>query len=370
MVFPLDNSPYGKSLYGEVRRYGARVTYMGRSTPSHALSIFLLPFETMYRRIRGARILHIHWVYEFAFPRASRLPFVRWVTQLWFLLWLQVCRLSGVRLVWTAHNVLPHQQVFADDVRARRALVRACALVFAHSETALDELAALGAVARRTSIIPHGPITPTLPVDLLRIPGSDDGPRRFLFLGRIQEYKGVEDLLRAFIALPCHVDAKLLVVGHCPDRNLKSRLQDLGEMRAADVALRLERVRDEEITRLLADADAVVLPFRRVTTSGSAMLALSHGRPLIVPHLPSLAMLPDNAVLRYDATREGLTEAIACLANADRGTLAAMAAAAFRYSSSINWQEIASITMSEMRLLSATRRTPDSGSVKSKYRKG
>lgn len=370
MVFPLDNSPYGKSLYGEMRRRGARVNYLGRSTPSHVLNIFLLPFETMYRRVRGAQILHIHWVYEFTFSRASRFALVRWVAQVWFLLWLEVCLLLRVRLVWTAHNVLPHQPVFADDVRARRALVRACTLVFAHSEAALDELAVLGAVAKRTAIIQHGPIAPSLPVDSLRIPGSDDGPRRFLFLGRIQEYKGVEDLLRAFIALPSHVNAKLLVVGQCYGRDLKSRLQELGEMRAEDVVLRLERVSDEEVTRLLADADAVVLPFRRVTTSGSAMLALSHGRPLIVPRLPGLAMLPDDAVLRYDAEHEGLIEAIAYLAHADANAVAAMSAAAFKYSSSVNWQEIATITMSEMRLLSATRRAPTPGSMQSEHRKG
>ena len=61
---------------------------------------------------------------------------------------------------------------------------------------------------------------------------------------------------------------------------------------------------------MLAAADVVVLPFRRVTTSGSAMLALSHGRPLIVPDLPGLADLPDEAVLRYDG---GVPELIAAI---------------------------------------------------------
>ena len=33
---------------------------------------------------------------------------------------------------------------------------------------------------------------------------------------------------------------------------------------------RLERIPDEELSQLLGDADAVVLPFRQITTSGSA----------------------------------------------------------------------------------------------------
>ena len=43
---------------------------------------------------------------------------------------------------------------------------------------------------------------------------------------------------------------------------------------------------------LLDRADVVVLPFRQVTTSGSAILALYHGKPLIVPDLAALADLP------------------------------------------------------------------------------
>ena len=39
------------------------------------------------------------------------------------------------------------------------------------------------------------------------------------------------------------------------------------------------------------------------------MLALSHGRPLIVPDLAGLADLPDQAVLRYDGKIPALTDA-------------------------------------------------------------
>ena len=64
-----------------------------------------------------------------------------------------------MRLVWTAHNVLPLAPVFADDLRARRRLVAACDLVIAHSKATLDQLADQGIVPRRSAIIPHGPFT-------------------------------------------------------------------------------------------------------------------------------------------------------------------------------------------------------------------
>lgn len=347
LVLPRDPNPYQGLLYSEMRRLGVQVTYIGKLTPSQTLNLLLLPLEVGARRIAGARLIHLHWVFLFAFPGARYFPVLRRVAYVWFLAWLRICRLLGMHLVWTAHNVLPHGPVFADDVSARRALVKASDLVLAHSRSTLVDLAAFGAVARRSAVIPHGPIGPTRPTASLGVPGARGEPRRFLFFGRVQEYKGVDDLLAAFVAIPDEV-AHLTVAGQCDDPKLRSRLYALARKVGTSVALRLERVPDEEVAELLGAADVVVLPFRYVTTSGSAMLALSHGRPLVVPDLPALADLPDQAVLRYDGGVPALIAALTRLARADSETLAAMSAAAGSYASRTTWQEIAERTMAEM----------------------
>jgi glycosyltransferase involved in cell wall biosynthesis len=185
----------------------------------------------------------------------------------------------------------------------------------------------------------------------LRCPGAGGGPRRFLFFGRIRKYKGVEDLLAAFSVIPQDVTAHLTVAGRCDDPALRSRLALLARIAGPNLALRLGHVPDAEVAPLLAAADVVVLPYRRVSTSGSAVLALSHGRPLIVPELAGLAGLPDQAVRRYRGGIPGLTAALAALARADEHTLAAMSAAAYRYTSETTWREIAAQTTAEMRAL-------------------
>ena len=48
---------------------------------------------------------------------------------------------TGRLVVVICHNVLPHDPVFDDDVRARRMLVDACDLVIVHAGHALDALA-------------------------------------------------------------------------------------------------------------------------------------------------------------------------------------------------------------------------------------
>ena len=331
-----------------MQRLGARIIYVGELTPSQTLNLLILPLEIAAHRIAGARLIHLHWVFTFTFPGAHYVPVMRRLAYLWFRLWLWACRLLGMHLIWTVHNVLPHQPVFPDDVSARRELVRSSDLVLAHSQSALFELAALGAVARRSAVIPHGPIGPTGSAVPLRIPGDSAGPRRFLFLGRVEDYKGVDDLIVAFAGLPDDVAVQLTVVGQCDDPRLRSRLYVLAGADDTRVTLRLERVPEEEVPQLLAAADVVVLPFRRVTTSGSAILALAHGRPLIVPDLPALADLPDQAVLRYDGGVSELAGALSTLAQADGASLAAMSVAAVDYAAMTTWREIAEKIITEI----------------------
>ncbi len=344
LVIPRDPNPYQRLLYDEMEQLGATIRYLGKLTPSHTLSLLLLPLEMAVRRARGAQFIHLHWVFGFGFPSIRRLAVSHSISQVWFWVFLKTARLLDLRMAWTAHNVLPHSPVFADDVAARRSLIRQCDLVFAHSPATLDSLAALGAVPRRSLLIRHGPIRPAAPAKL-RTPGTGGGAREFLFFGKVAEYKGVEGLLAAFADLPAGSNAALTVAGQCDDRDLRARLVSKATQ---NVRFRLEYIPAAEVTELMSAADVVVLPFRAVTTSGSAELALAHGRPLIVPDLPSLAGLPTDAVTRYDRSTSGLTAALVKIIGANQPRLATMSAAALSYSAQASWREIAAATLAEM----------------------
>lgn len=349
LVFPRDEqNPYQRLLYGEMERLGTSVSYLGRLTPSHSLNLLLLPLEVAVQRAAGARLVHLHWVYGFTFPWAERFPATRRLAQAWFTLWLRIIGWLGVRLVWTAHNVLPHAPVFADDIAARRALVAHSDLVLAHSRSALDGLAMLGAVPRQSAVIPHGPLAPVSPAASLPWPGSRGGPRHILFFGKILDYKGVDDLLGAFADLPAGTAATLTVAGQCEDPAMRTRLLALARASGERVTLRLQRIAEPDVAPLLASADAVVLPYRKVTTSGSAMLALAYGRPLILPELDAFAHLPREAIIGYDGTRQGLTSALVQAADAEISALAAMAASAHAYAAALSWPAIAAMTRGEM----------------------
>jgi glycosyltransferase involved in cell wall biosynthesis len=343
-----DNNPYQSLLYGEMESLGVKVEYGGQLTPSQTLNQLLLPVETLMRRMAGTRLTHIHWTYGFEVYGSSRYPSLRRVSQAWFYLWLWTVRISGMRLVWTAHNVLPLGPRFADDVKARRRLVDASDLVIAHSRATLAELAELGIVPRKSVVIPHGAYEVADEQEQLRVPASAPGPRKFLFFGMVAEYKGIDTLLAAFAELPPDLGAELIVAGECLDTSLETSLNDLARLSTRRVDLRFERVPEAEVTKLLEGADAMVLPYRQSSTSGSALLALSHGRPLIVPDLPGLAELPDEAVIRYDRTVAGLTNALTDFIHADDDAVAKMSIAGYSYCASLGWESIARKTLDEM----------------------
>jgi glycosyltransferase involved in cell wall biosynthesis len=289
--------------------------------------------------------LHIHWVYEFGLPGADRVPFLRRAGQAWFSIVLAVARLVGMRVVWTAHNVLPHERVFHDEIAARRRLAQASEVVLVHAPGTLEDLNRIGAKPKRSALVPHGPLSPAVDPCTLRQPGTGGQPLRLLFFGQVREYKGVEDLLEAMSLVPRAVPVALLIAGDCPDAALRERLEALAGRCGDRVALRLERIPDDEVSALLGAADMVVLPFRQVTTSGSALLAMGHGRGLVLPDLPAFDELPREAAVFYDGTVSALRQVIVDAAQWGPVRLQELGAAGSAYVGTLSWADTAAQTL-------------------------
>lgn len=168
---------------------------------------------------------------------------------------------------------------------------------------------------------------------------------RLLFFGHVLEYKGVEDLLEAMAGIPEKVAVRLQVVGNCPDSHLRRRLQELAESTRGRVALHLARIPEDELRDVLADCDVVVLPFRRVTTSASAILALGYGRVVILPDVAAFAEVPREAAVFYDGSVDGLRRAIVALARERGERLAQIGSAASAYVSTLSWADAAAQTI-------------------------
>ena len=334
LVFPRDANPYQSRLYDAMGRAGVRSHYIGDLGPSHSINLLLMPLELVWWRLRGARILHLHWVFGFAFTGSEHRAWVRRASYGWYLVTLACARATGIRIVWTLHNVLPHEQVFPDDRRARRRLLQAASLVIAHSERALAELRERVGQPRRAIVLSHPSFDAGNPAGR-----RNAFPRRVLVFGRITRYKGVEETIEAFDLVASATTVELTVAGICPDADLRTRLTALRARHPERVHLRLEHVAEDELPALFAAHDLQWLPYRRATTSGAAVLGAELGIPLAVAELPAFDGVPG---LRLGQSVDALAAALRMVDAVDERRLAELSALSLEWSAGLGtWDEMA-----------------------------
>jgi len=115
-------------------------------------------------------------------------------------------------------------------------------------------------------------------------------PLRLLFFGTIRPYKGLEDLVEAFSALPRAVaeQFRLSIVGETWE-GWTHPLEAAAASPHADLIDVVNRyVSDAEVREHFARADALVLPYRRSSASGPLHMAMSAGLPTIVTSVGGL----------------------------------------------------------------------------------
>jgi acetyltransferase-like isoleucine patch superfamily enzyme/glycosyltransferase involved in cell wall biosynthesis len=313
LVAPRDDNPYQSLLYNEVVEAGVPVSYAEGPTGSQTLNLLLAPALLVRFRLRGFRILHLHWVFQFSLPWAPDRPWARRLMEWWFAAYLRVASVLGYRIIWTAHDLLPHEQVFADDTRARDLLIAKSAAVIALSEVTANELKSLGADEVR--VIPEGPRANLYPVsntpeEARASFGFAPDDKVALFIGKLSPYKGVDLLLAAVKLLPRSSRLKLLIAGACLSDAYEGEIVNLAESVADRVVLNLEWVPDEEVARYHQAADFAVFPFREVSNSASVLLARSFGLPVVIPNLANLCDVPSDSAIRFEPGVEQLAAAL------------------------------------------------------------
>jgi len=94
-----------------------------------------------------------------------------------------------------------------------------------------------------------------------------------------------------------------LIVGRTSSGDYKEKIAGLSRHNPA-IRLVPEFVPDEAIQLYMNACDVCVLPYKDVTTSGAAVLALSFGRPVIAPAIASFPELitPETGIL-YDPSQ-------------------------------------------------------------------
>jgi glycosyltransferase involved in cell wall biosynthesis len=288
------------------------------------------------------RVIHLHWI-EFithstavgrgagpkALARASH-----------FLVLLALARLRGIRIVWTVHNLEPHEARRRWIDRPLSGLVaRLSDSVLAHSHNCAAQVS--GRLRRPdVEVAYHGNYAGVYPPpqrereEIRRALGLPADAYVVLAFGLVRPYKQIASLIAEVRAL-ADQQVHLLVAGRPLDEAMR---QEVERAAGADprIVLRLERIPDREVAELHRAADVAALAYRDVFSSGALMLALSCSLPVIAPAGGTAEELGVPPGIRcYE--EGGLGTALAASRSLGNGGGAAAAAIAAEYS----WEPVA-----------------------------
>lgn len=233
-------------------------------------------------------VLHVHWPELLVrHPRALR----RLGRRIALRLLLARLRARRVPVVRTLHNTVPHESVGRAEGRAL---------------AAVDAATTLYILLTDATTAPGGAPSVRIPLGHYRdvfadLPKSVATPGRLVTIGLLRPYKGVEELLDAFVALP-DPGLRLTVAGK-PTPGLAATVADVAA-RDPRVEPDLRFVPDATFVHHVTAAELVVLPYRQMTNSGVLLAALSLDRPCLVPASPANAAVAAEVgpgwVLQYD----------------------------------------------------------------------
>lgn len=231
-------------------------------------------------------VIHIHWP-DMVLLRGGAIR--QAVTGAILLTILRLHRRLGARLVWTVHNLAPHERrsprvatwfmhAFADltdgIISPSQSGLKLAKRAYPQLETRPVEVIPIG---RYDVEYPDPPSRAEARATL----GLSDNSTVFLAFGMIRRYKNLPHLAECFgrIADP---DARLVIAGPPKDA---AEVERLRTMATNDPRIRIdaERIDDAMVPCYFAAADLFVAPFTAILNSGSLLLALANGCRAIVP---------------------------------------------------------------------------------------
>ncbi len=210
-----------------------------------------------------------------------------------YLLLAVLARRRGARVVMEWHEVQDTGEARIPGVvrYVRIAMRRLLRHVDAHVVHSAYDLAllqdAFGLDPSTVTVIPHGPydhVSATTRVD------DPEQPLNILYFGVIRPYKGLEDLVQAFSDLPAEYaqQMRLTIVGETWE-GWDAPLEAVATSPYRERITVVNRyVSDAEVQEHFGAADAVVLPYRRSSSSGPLHIAMSTGLPLVVTSVGGL----------------------------------------------------------------------------------
>jgi beta-1,4-mannosyltransferase len=314
VIYPyIETNPYERLLAEALERRGCKVLRLPviRSR---------FPFEIV-SQCSGASVVHFHWIEHLYNARTRSMLLVRTFV---FLVMLVALRARGTRIVYTMHNLLPHNTKRPRfHMLVQWLILRLANATIVHSQAALDAGRKTFGRGCKYEIIPHGRYDGFYPslVSQAQARASLGIPieaRVALFFGGMGGYKGIRSLLESLEDLSRR---KILVVLAGDTSELgKSDRELLKQASKWNVVVHEGFVPESKVQYFMKAANCLVLPYSTSFTSGMAFLGLSFRLPIVGTHATAFKEMRDlKLCLPCDPdSPKSVADAIAMVCSWDR----------------------------------------------------
>src|SRR6185312_6505932 len=205
----------------------------------------------------------------------------------------RICKLLGMHVVHTVHNVLPHEESILDRANCGKVYM-AAEILFVHSDWSRKELLRIFPVLDgRVALMRHGLFSiydrkAGARQDLRKRLGIADDQVALLFCGAIRPYKNIDSVITALKDKRCR-NVVLLVSGEESSYSPASASEPLSRTRRlAEKEGVLDRIKllpgflkRVEMAELFEAGDAVVLPYVRGYGSGMLLLGMAFEKHIL-----------------------------------------------------------------------------------------
>lgn len=285
IFFPTDHS---------TNRYGAIITDGLKKR-----GIIMFPFEKAsnnLKLLKHVQILHLNW-YE-SLGKSTIIDLKRFMGKVFK---LGLFKLLRIKIVWTMHNLMPHDQ---RNIRLKKYLigiiVRCADKIIIHSKVSRDILNEnyIG-VDKKIVYIPHPNYIDSYGGLNDQFVMTTSKKLELLFLGAIKPYKNIELLMD--VVSEFKNDVVLTIAGKPESLSYKASLIRYAENKP-NLVLHFNFIPDSEIHKYVRECDLLVFPYdiKSSLNSGSVIMSFSMGRSVICPEIGTISDLPNyGQVLVY-----------------------------------------------------------------------
>ena len=246
-------------------------------------------------------------------------------------------RILGIKMVFTAHNVVPHENSKI-DIFFRKIIYDSVSSIIVHSQYIKNKLINRFKIdPQKVMIVPHGNFDHYVPEETIpqkqarSTLGLNQEDKVLLFFGYIREYKGVDLLLDAFkICSQQDEQLKLVIAGKPFSQELEDRYKKMiADIPSKDaIFFDANYIPFEKVPLYFSAADVIILPYKDIDHSGIIYLAYSFGLPIIATNVGDFSETIEHGKSGYlleEKSAESLSDTI-LTATTDGEKLASMGA--------------------------------------------